>query len=120
MQDIKDKLQLEEIFNAINNGVGDIERLKVLLASGVNVNIKDENGNTPLHHAVSANNQEIVEVLLANGADINIQNKDGATPLYNAVLQHNQAMVKCLLDNAKDANITFKIRMAQPHCIMRF
>lgn len=108
MQDIKDKLQLEEIFNAINNGVGDIERLKVLLASGVNVNIKDENGNTPLHHAVSANNQEIVEVLLANGADINIQNKDGATPLYNAVLQNNQAMVKCLLDNAKDANINIQ------------
>ena len=61
-----------------------IEIVKLLLSRGVDVNlVNGHNGETPLHHAVSAESVafELIEFLLANGADPSIRNKDGKTPL---------------------------------------
>lgn len=54
---------------------------KALLANGADVNAKDREGRTALHHA---KHKAIVEVLLAHKADTNALNNDGWTPLYMA------------------------------------
>lgn len=53
--------------------------ITTLIKLGVDVNIKDENGNTPLMHAVWSNNKNIsiINALLDGGADVNIKDKNG-------------------------------------------
>lgn len=48
---------------------GDYEAAKTLLAHGINVNQKGEEGYTPLHEACSHGHKEIAKLLLESGAD---------------------------------------------------
>lgn len=72
----------------------------------LDINAKDESGNTPLHQAVQdnppeivsfqdnpseivsfqKNRPEIVSFIIANGAKVNVKNNNGQTPLHIAVL----------------------------------
>jgi ankyrin repeat protein len=57
-----------------------------MLAKGVDVNMKDRHGFTPLGDAASRGNGKIIELLLANGADVNTKdNVFGRTPLHCAI-----------------------------------
>ena len=58
---------------------GDIDTVAHYLERGLNPNIKDERGITPLHEAES---KEVAELLIAQGADINVRDKFGFTPLH--------------------------------------
>jgi len=53
----------------------------LLRAHGININLKDKDGNTPLSRACVRANLEAVRVLLRAGADANIQNDFGSTAL---------------------------------------
>ena len=57
--------------------------VELLLNEGLEdgINDKDIEGKTPLHYAVSADNNESVSVLLKNGADPNIVDDNGQAPL---------------------------------------
>lgn len=46
------------------------------------VNIKDHNGNTPLHIAFRYKNVDVANLLLAYGARIDILNNDNKTPEF--------------------------------------
>lgn len=54
--------------------------LEKLLKKGMNANIKDNEGNTPLHYAFEYQNKEFRDLLFKYGADITIRNKNGKTP----------------------------------------
>ena len=56
----------KDIWEAARNG--SIEAVEQFLATGVDVNAKDEYGQTPLHFA---SNREIAGLLIAAGADVN-------------------------------------------------
>ena len=62
--------------------------INALLDKGANLNIQNNNGNTPLHLLASKKNNELVnnlaQILFKKGADPNIENKKGQTPLYIA------------------------------------
>ncbi|MCU6792623.1 ankyrin repeat domain-containing protein [Paenibacillus sp. WQ 127069] len=72
-----------KIFTAA--AVGDIEYLKNVLSTGIDINCKSETGWTLLVYAVENDRKEMVEFLLNNGADVNFQSSGGWTPLHQAV-----------------------------------
>jgi ankyrin repeat protein len=54
---------------------------QLLLDAGVDVNLKDGQGDTPLHHASADGRVEMVKFLIVHGADVNASNDTGETPL---------------------------------------
>ncbi|MCP5098058.1 MAG: sigma-70 family RNA polymerase sigma factor [Chloroflexi bacterium] len=79
-------------------GLGDIEMMKLLLATGADVNGAGSN-KTPLHHAVILGQETAVSLLLKHGADINAATHVGQTALHVAVIRQNQAIVQFLLQH---------------------
>lgn len=69
-----------------------------------NVNLH-KNGTTPLHHASSIGNTEVVQLLIVNGANINAKNNVGSTPLHYASTEGNTEVVNLLIDNGADINV---------------
>jgi ankyrin repeat protein len=67
----------------IASGIGDLEAVKQHLATGADVNAKDENGWTPLHFACDQRN--VAVFLINKGAKVNAVHKDGWTPLDEAI-----------------------------------
>ena len=62
---------------------GNIAVVKQLLADGVNVNAKEEDGGTALHWAAQEGHKEIVELLISSGADVNVSGPfGGGTALH--------------------------------------
>jgi ankyrin repeat protein len=82
----------EQLNNALINACdnNDLEKIKMLIDAGIDINFQDEIGNTALIHAASFAKKETVEFLLNNGADINIGTDYGWTPLMKAVLWRNK------------------------------
>ncbi|KAJ5619208.1 hypothetical protein N7510_003192 [Penicillium lagena] len=64
-----------------------------------NVDQKDENGRTPLHHAVLSGNLESVYSILQAGANPNIADKHGSTPLHLAA--EHQVNISAFRKNRK-------------------
>ena len=60
---------------------GNIELVGKYLAEGININAKNEVGNTALHYAAFNHKWKIVDLLVANGAKVNPRGSDGNTPL---------------------------------------
>jgi cytohesin len=61
-----------------------VEAAQLLISKGADVNAKDDNGNTPLHHAADGNCEEMARLLIKAGADPNTKGELGATPLHRA------------------------------------
>ena len=84
---------------------GDFEGIKQHIDAGVNVDLKDEIGFTPLHYVASIGQKEIAEYLIEKGADVNAKDKDGATPLhYAAPSTKSTTVVQLLLEKGADVN----------------
>ena len=58
---------------------------ELLIAKGADVNAKDDNGWTPLHHAVPDGHKEIAELLITKGGNVN------AKGIYGTPLDHAEA-----------------------------
>ena len=66
--------------------------------NGIDVNVKDSRGNTPLHWAICYDNGHGVTKVLTNPqVDVNVQNKFGWTPLHNACKYNRHQMISELL-----------------------
>ena len=68
---------------------GDTKAVKAYLDKGGNVNLQDEPGMTPLHHAVNGNwngtNRETIKLLIDTGANVNAKTRrTGETTLFSA------------------------------------
>ena len=62
-----------------------LEMVRLLLSAGADPNIRDNNGNTPVHWASRAGNADIVSYLLLRNSQIDAKNKQGETPLHWAM-----------------------------------
>ncbi len=60
-----------------------------LKRGGIDVNKRDESGNTPLIYACMKNARDLVKILLENGADANLGNQSNLMPLHFAAERGN-------------------------------
>ena len=88
---------------------GDIKDVKKYLDKGVNVNLQDEPGMTPLHHAVNGNwngtNLETIELLISRGANVNAIDDTHHTPLH---MCNNKEIAELLIDSGANVNAKTK------------
>ena len=92
---------------AAKNGAKSLETIKCLLSHKVEIDIEDNNGETPLMSACSIDdNLVIVNGLLELGADINKVNKDGASALHFAAKFASTGTIESLLDHGISVNVT--------------
>ena len=88
---------------------GDIEAVKEFLDQGGNVNLQDEPGMTPMHHAVNSDwkgkNFEMVKLLIDRGADAKAIDDTHHTPLH---LASNKETAELLIDAGADVNAKTK------------
>ncbi|XP_043717468.1 acyl-CoA-binding domain-containing protein 1-like [Telopea speciosissima] len=76
---------------------GEIDSLLKDIASGVSVNLKDSDGQTPLHWAVDRGHLNIVELLVSRNADVNAKDNEGQTPLHYAAVCDREAIAEYLV-----------------------
>ncbi|CAI5738563.1 unnamed protein product [Peronospora destructor] len=72
-----------------------MELVVFLLASGAEVQLGDNEMDTPLHRCETV---ECAEVLLDHGADMNVRNSEGQTP-YDVAIEDENEELKTLYDN---------------------
>lgn len=82
---------------------GEIERVKLLISEGAEVNVKNNEGLTPLHCAVREGHKEVVELLLAHDADVNIGDAGlNRTAAEFAMRSHHTDIVQLLVSKGAD------------------
>ena len=59
---------------------GQTEATRLLIENGADVNLKDDNGSTPLHGAAVFGRADVAKLLIENGANLQVRNDDGGTP----------------------------------------
>lgn len=73
---------------------------------GVDVNKRDESGNTPLIYVCMKNARDLVKLLLDNGADANLGNNLNRMPLHFAAETGNSEIITLLTNAGADINCT--------------
>jgi ankyrin repeat protein len=92
-----------ELLGHVNSG--NIREIKDFLDAGGNVNLQDELGMTPLHHAVNSDWKEshlgLIKLLIERGANVNAIDDTHHTPLHMA---SNATVAGLLIDARADVN----------------
>jgi len=84
---------------------GDIEAAKMFLSEGININARDEEGQSALMRASLFGHTEMVKLLLDKGADVKIRSKETQnTALMEAVAGNQPDIIRLLAQNGSDVN----------------
>ncbi|WP_428048894.1 ankyrin repeat domain-containing protein [Candidatus Avelusimicrobium caledoniensis] len=89
---------------------GNASQVRGLLEAGIDPNITDEHGNTPLMMAANRGDLASVDMLLYAGADVNAKGRDGVTPLLaglSAVGKNGGAVTFRILKEKPDVNAIY-------------
>lgn len=84
---------------------GDLDKVRVLLQGGANINSLDEHGQTGLMNAVYWGNLELTKLLIQNGAELNHKAKLNLTALFLAVIGGRTSFVQALIEAGARADI---------------
>ncbi|KAF8533857.1 hypothetical protein BDD12DRAFT_465179 [Trichophaea hybrida] len=82
--------------------------VKRLLASGIDPNSPNSDGDIPIHLAADQGDATILKSLLDCGADIHAKTENGWTALYKAARGGYDAAVQLLLDRGADIEVQAK------------
>ena len=104
---------------------GEEKSVSVLLAAGAQVNLQNNRGETPLHHAAGSTPAgsthdfgdplAVVKILIAAKANVKAMDKKGKTPLTNAIPRINPTLIKTLIDagafaQQTDLELAYKLK----------
>jgi ankyrin repeat protein len=78
---------------------GQKDIVEILISKGADVNVKDENGWTPLNIAAVKGRNQIVKLLIEKEADLN-----SSTPLIAAATDGHMEVIELLIANGADVN----------------
>ena len=93
------------VCNSLGQSSDDLNMCRLLLDHGVDVHLKDKEGNQVLHCLAShssgnfATTQELAKLLLDRGAALNDTNDQGCSPLYIAIYYGNRQLSRLLLES---------------------
>ncbi len=76
----------------------DVPWMNFLIANGASVNVRDKDGNTPLHAAAQLGYIDGIQVLVRRKADVNAVNSRGENAMIVAVQQRNLTVARELLN----------------------
>lgn len=77
-----------------------------LIDAGADINVTNNNLETPLLNAVNTNNYYMVEVLLDKDALINLADREGSSPLHVAIIDGDLKMCNLLVKHGANVNAT--------------
>jgi ankyrin repeat protein len=83
----------------------DLEALKKEIENGMDINLQNKYGWTPLHVTIRRDRRDMVAYLLEQGADIDRVDGVGWTPLMEAVMDDMPELCAFLLEKGADVSI---------------
>ncbi|KAK7473741.1 hypothetical protein BaRGS_00035016 [Batillaria attramentaria] len=86
----KDNLK-NELFRVCHKG--EMKDLRCLLRHGVDVNVVNDKGESPLHIACTLGHEDVVKLLLQVKPNVDLKDSQGQTPLHRACNRHDAAQV---------------------------
>ncbi|KKB96394.1 Ankyrin repeats (3 copies) [Candidatus Arcanobacter lacustris] len=89
-------------------GQGDVNCLRILLDHKINVDTRDQKGDSLLIKAILANQIDTTRLLLARGANINLADSEGSTPLHLASIKGNSSIIQSLKSMGANSDIKDK------------
>ena len=104
---------MSELIVAASNG--SVTKVRKLLESEIDINIKDNQGKTSLHHACSKGHLVMVKILIGHGANVNLQTNSKKTPLHLASKKGNINIVKFLISKGASVNAKTKFETQPIH-----
>ena len=105
--------QVNQLFWAAH--FGNTEIVLALISLGVDVDVQDDEGSTPLHVATVEGHLQTAQVLVMAGARIDIKDYNGFTPLYIAARLDNLRIVQMLASHGADINAKDKLGFTPLH-----
>lgn len=111
--DLEDSIALHNWDRDGNNSIlqaamdGDLDRIKELIAYGINPKGVNSRDDTALRFAAEYDHMDIVQFLIETvGIDVNASNVDGITALIMAALNNNKEMITYLMQMGANPNQT--------------
>ena len=87
------------------NGYNSLEFFKYLEGIGIEANVINKEGKTPLHNLAYRNKDlTTLNYFISSGANVNTKDKDGNTALINASNRNTLNAIKLLASKTKDIN----------------
>lgn len=85
--------------------ISSLRKISRFIDLGVDFDLQNAQGETPLHTAISLGQLKMVELFLSKGANPNSKNAQGWTPLGRAIRNSNSALITILSLYRADPNI---------------
>lgn len=80
------------------------EALKCLIFEGIDLNVRDNSGQTIAHEVIKRGNLSILLILKNAGVDFNVKSHNGITPMHIAAQKGRIDLIKALVSAKADIN----------------
>ena len=88
-----------DIVTYLNDKDDRLEKLKFLITIGVDTNVQDRFGNTPLHTLTKKNDDTAVELILTSAnINVNVLNNKEETPISLSIKNNNENILDLLIE----------------------
>lgn len=82
-----------------------LEKVRLLLGHGADINSKDQYGQTALMNAAHRGQVELVRLLIENGADLNTTAKYHLSALMLSIIARHPEVAQLLIEAGADVNL---------------